>query len=96
MEHSNKDLQNFPYLASHDLREPLLKILIFSDRIQEAINEGRVQNNDYLERVQNAALQMQHVIDGILEFSEVAIKIKPFKPTNLGESVSRVSGGLEE
>src|SRR5262249_25101297 len=71
LEESNRELEGFALTASHDLQEPLRKILLFSDRIKGKYG-GQIgdQGRDYLERMQNAAVRMQSLIDGLLTLSK--------------------------
>jgi PAS domain S-box-containing protein len=78
LEASNRELQDFASVASHDLQEPLRKIQAFGDRLKtkyaDALGEG---GRDYLERMQNAAGRMQTLINDLLTFSRVTTKAQP-------------------
>ena len=67
LESSNRDLEHFAYVASHDLQEPLRKIQAFSDRVtkQYAANLDD-QGRDYLSRMNGAAARMQRLIEALL------------------------------
>ena len=93
---SNQDLEQFAYIASHDLKEPLRKVQAFSGRLKSKYadklgEEGR----NYIERMESAAERMQALIDSLLTFSRVATKGKPFEPTDLNEIVADVVSDLE-
>lgn len=69
---SNKELEQFAYIASHDLQEPLRKIITFNERITHkfsSIIDPSVK--DYLSRTINAAERMRILIDDLLNFSRV-------------------------
>ncbi len=69
---SNRDLQEFAYVASHDLQEPLRKILAFSDRLDTRFGESLDDTGkDYMARMRNAATRMQTLIEDLLVFSRV-------------------------
>jgi light-regulated signal transduction histidine kinase (bacteriophytochrome) len=93
---SNKELEQFAYIASHDLQEPLRKISAFGSRLAskyiDALDE---QGLDYLRRMQNAAVRMQHLIDGLLTYSRVTTKAQPFSLVDLLVIVNEVLGDLE-
>jgi signal transduction histidine kinase/CHASE3 domain sensor protein len=73
LQRSNEDLEQFAYVASHDLQEPLRKIRAFGDRLAtkyESKLEG--QGLDYIQRMQSAAARMQVLIEDLLSFSRVS------------------------
>lgn len=77
LERSNKDLQDFAFVASHDLQEPLRKIQAFSDRLLTRSDDFGEQEKDYLRRMQSAAERMQALILDLLSYSRVATKARP-------------------
>jgi PAS domain S-box-containing protein len=96
LEQNNRELQDFAYVASHDLQEPLRKVQAFGDRLKtrcaEALsNEGR----DYLQRMQEAARRMQILIEDLLSYSRVTTRANPFVSVDLNETVSHVLSDLE-
>jgi two-component system sensor kinase FixL len=96
LERSNRDLQDFAYVASHDLQEPLRKVAIFSDRLKEA-NTGKLspESLDFMDRMQQATKRMQNLINDLLAFSRVTTKAQPFTRVNLAEVAAGVVGDLE-
>jgi PAS domain S-box-containing protein len=96
LEQSNRDLQEFAYIASHDLQEPLRKVLAFGDRLAnkygEAIDET---GQDYLRRMLEASQRMQTLINDLLTFSRVSTRAQPFAKVDLNELIGEVISDLE-
>ena len=93
---SNEELQQFAFIASHDLQEPLRKIIAFGDRLQVTCSEAlSPQGLDYLQRMQNAAGRMQTLIEDLLTLSRVTTRAQPFVTVNLTQIVQEVLSDLE-
>ncbi|HUQ64956.1 MAG TPA: response regulator [Flavitalea sp.] len=86
LESANRDLDRFAFMASHDLQEPLRKMLMFSDRLghkykQLLDDEGKM----FISRIQHAGERMQALIKDILLFSKTSIEKPTFIDTNLND-----------
>jgi len=96
LERSNKELEQFAYVASHDLQEPLRKIRTFGDRLQMICGESLDPNAaECLQRMQNAAERMQALIHGLLTLSRVTTKGQEFVPVDLAKVAVEVVSDLE-
>ncbi|MBN1911687.1 MAG: PAS domain S-box protein [Pirellulales bacterium] len=96
LERSNHELEQFAYVASHDLQEPLRKIRTFGDRLQSHAAEMLdVTGNECIDRMRNAAERMQALINGLLNLSRVTTKAADFEPVDLGRVAREVVADLE-
>jgi len=92
----NRELQDFAFVASHDLQEPLRKIRTFSDRLLQGHAEQLDQRaRDYLDRSLQAAQRMQTLIDDLLAYSRIASRSNPATPVDLNEILAGVIDDLE-
>ncbi len=96
LEWSNRELQDFAFVASHDLQEPLRKIQAFSDRLRVKFGERLDEKGkDYLERMHSAAWRMQDLIQALLNLSRVTTKAEPFSLVDLNRLIGTVMNDLE-
>ena len=96
LERKNMELQEFAFVASHDLSEPLRKIQTFGDLL-EAKNANRLdeQSRDYISRMAGAAKRMQELLDALLRYSRVDTKGQEFRPSKLDDVVRDAVKDLE-
>ncbi len=96
LEASNRELEEFAYVASHDLQEPLRKIMAFGDRLRSKYHPVLDEvGQDYLARMQNAAARMQTLIGDLLNLSRIATRGQAFVPVDLNQIAAEVLRDLE-
>jgi len=96
LERSNRELQDFAYVASHDLQEPLRKIEAFGDRLKVKFADTLGEDGSmYLSRMQSAAARMRSLINDLLTYSRITTKAQPFVPLNLSEAAKLAAGDLQ-
>jgi PAS domain S-box-containing protein len=93
---SNKALEEFAYIASHDLQEPLRKVQAFGDRLVSRYNHVLDETGqDYLRRMQEAAERMRNLITDLLTYSRLSSSGKSFASIDLGEIIREVMVDFE-
>jgi two-component system sensor kinase FixL len=92
---SNRDLEEFARVASHELREPLRKIHLYGDRLHTNFAEQlSAEGRDYIERIGGAVGRMEQLLDDLLTLARVSATPDPFVPVQLNEVVQRVASDL--
>jgi signal transduction histidine kinase len=96
LKRSNERLTEFSHVASHDLNEPLRKVITFSklltDKYGETLDAGA---RDYLDRIEKTAFRMQALLENLLIYSRVSKQIHAFEQVSLNVIVQEVVTDLE-
>jgi PAS domain S-box-containing protein len=93
---SVKELEQFAYVASHDLREPLRMITSFSQLLEKHYKNKLDSNaNEYIGFIVDGAYRMQNLIDDLLLYSRVGTRGKPFEPTDMEAVLQDVMANLK-
>jgi len=96
LKEKNKELDNFTYMVSHDLKEPLRSINAFSVfLIQDYLEKLDEQGRHYLCRVKDNAVRMQQLIEDLLEFSRIERIKNPFEETQVRSIIEEAKFRLE-
>lgn len=93
---SNRDLEEFAYIASHDLQEPLRKIRAFGEMLADSLGDAlSPEAAGFLSRMRASAGRMQTLISDLLAFSRVSTQTRVFAPVRLGSVAREVLDDLE-
>jgi signal transduction histidine kinase len=96
LERSNQALQDFAYVASHDLQEPLRKMRTFGEMMRKSCLAALPKEGAFfLERMEHAANRMQTLIRDLLALSRVSTAGEAFTSVNLSEVAREVVSDLE-
>ena len=101
LERSNAELEQFAYVSSHDLQEPLRTIASFTQLLQRRY-EGKLDEDadEFMDYIVEAAKRMKEQIEGLLEYSRVGTKGEEFKPVDmnliLNQTIQNLSASIKE
>jgi PAS domain S-box-containing protein len=93
---SNRDLEQFAYIASHDLQEPLRKIIAFGERLDKKYKEQLgTEGQFFVDRMTSAAQRMHSLIEDLLAYSRASRHTESYVLVNLNEVIKNVLEDLE-
>jgi PAS domain S-box-containing protein len=93
---SNQELQQFAFVASHDLQEPVRKLLFYSDYLlhQNASTLDK-KSEEFLQNMQSASYRMRTLIQDLLTFSQINKQVVELKPVDLNQVAKEATQDLE-
>lgn len=96
LERSNQELEQFAYVASHDLQEPLRMVASYTQLLAQRY-EGQLDEkaNKYIGYIVEGATRMQQLVNDLLQLSRVGTRGAPFEPTDCNEVVQQVLKSLK-
>jgi two-component system, LuxR family, sensor kinase FixL len=96
LRHSNRELEEFAFTASHDLQEPLRKIETFSDLLSKRLGDSlEARDKDYLNRMHNAVVRMRKMIADLLVLARITSQGQPPVQVDLNQTARAVLSDLE-
>lgn len=95
LQKSNKELEQYAWLTSHDLKEPLRKVLTYSDALIKNQLQDTELYTSYLAKIHASASRMSRLIDAVLQYSNVLSEQELFEPVDLNTVFADVTDDLE-
>ncbi|MFE8070078.1 ATP-binding protein [Marinobacteraceae bacterium S3BR75-40.1] len=96
LKHSNEELEQFAFIASHDLREPLRKLLSFTQLLMTGrYGDFNEKGTEFVGYIREAAQRMEALLDSLLSYSRVTTQGKAFAPVDLNQVLSEVREDLQ-
>jgi two-component system CheB/CheR fusion protein len=90
LQRSNSELQQFAYVSSHDLQEPLRKIMTFADRLEPLKERLPEQGRVYVDKINESSVRMTRLIDDLLDYSRISREDAKFTTTDLNKVVKEI------
>lgn len=93
---SNQELAQFAHTVSHDLKEPIRKVGVYSGMLRGDLQQAAYSRADqHLEKIDRAVKRMNSLIDGVLSYSSLSAEVYEPEPVDLGITLAEVADDLE-
>ncbi|MES2514396.1 MAG: PAS domain-containing protein [Bacteroidota bacterium] len=95
LKRSNAELEQFAYIASHDLQEPIRKISTFTQLLEHSIPDISDKTKDYISKIYGSTDRMTKLVRDVLAYSQISAKVDGFEKVNLSEVIKNVKTDFE-
>ena len=96
LKRSNAELEQFAYVASHDLQQPLLIIELYAQLLEQRYEKQLdEEGKGFIERIKGGAERMQYMIKALLDYSRLDAKVTKFRPTNCEDVLDKALANLQ-
>jgi PAS domain S-box-containing protein len=94
---SNRELEQFSYIASHDLQEPLRMVGSYTQLLEQRYAAQLDDDaREFIRYAQEGAARMRQLIDALLAYSRIDTRGEPFRPTSMGQVLALALANLRE
>lgn len=91
----NEELQQFIYVSSHDLKEPLRKVQVFTSKLRTDIGDANPELVQYTEKITASSQRMTTLINDLLNYSTLSNTEVPFEDINLSVVIENIKDDME-
>jgi PAS domain S-box-containing protein len=95
LEVNNQELQQFAYIASHDLQEPVRKIAVYMQLLEASMGPVSDKSREYMDKVNTSAKRMTNLVRDVLGFSQLSGATETFEPVDLNDIVAEIVAEYE-
>ncbi|MEI9921313.1 MAG: PAS domain-containing protein [Bacteroidota bacterium] len=92
---SNEELEQFAYIASHDLQEPIRKISTFTQLLEHSLSKPSEKSKDYISKIYNSTDRMSKLVRDVLAYSRIRDKSNEFETVDLNTIIETVKQDFE-
>ena len=95
LEVNNQELQQFAYIASHDLQEPVRKIAVYMQMLEHSMGTVNDKSRDYINKINSSAKRMTNLVRDVLGFSQLSGTDNQFEVVDLNDVMAEITGEFE-
>lgn len=95
LEISNQELQQFAYIASHDLQEPIRKIAVFMQMLESSLDSVNQKSRGYMDKINTSTQRMTNLVRDVLSYSQLSGMAETFEKVDLNHILHEIINEFE-